>query len=247
MRLKGKVALVTGGAVRIGRAVCLALADEGADVVIHYRRSAREARSLRAELVRRGARAFTVYGALDSRAGCARIVREARRAAGGLDILVNNAAVFHKRTLRRATAREFEEEFRPNLFAPALLMSAFARAEKEGQIVNLLDRRVEGLDWRCTPYVLSKKALAELTRMAALELAPRFRVNAVAPGAVLPPPGKGSGRSRDRAGPVPLRRPCTPADIAAAVVFLLRSDSITGQIVFVDGGQHLLGEWASGT
>ena len=108
-------------------------------------------------------------------------------------------------------------------------------------MVNLLDRRITSLDTSCVPYVLSKKSLAELTKIAALDLAPRIRVNAVAPGAVLPPPGKGRAYLRDMAGPIPMGRLVKPEEIAEAVVCLLKADSVTGQILFVDGGQRLLG------
>jgi NAD(P)-dependent dehydrogenase (short-subunit alcohol dehydrogenase family) len=109
-----------------------------------------------------------------------------------------------------------------------------------GRIVNLLDRRVAHHEAGCVPYLVSKKALAEFTCSAAIELAPEFAVNGVAPGAVLPPPGKGDDTLWDAAGPVPLNARCRPEDVAEAVAWLLESDVVTGQIVYVDGGQHLL-------
>jgi pteridine reductase len=240
MDLKGKTALVTGGAVRIGRAVCRALAAAGADVVIHYNRSAASAKALRHELVAMGRRAFCVRAGLGDEDAGWRLVAAARKVAGSLDVLVNNAAVFHRDSLLTLTARALRDEFEVNLFAPLLLMRAFAGACRDGAIVNLLDRRITSLDHSCLPYVLAKKALAEATKMAALELAPRIRVNGVAPGAILPPPGKRAGPWKDRAGPVPLQRQCTPEQVAAAVLFLLQNEALTGQIIFVDGGQQLL-------
>lgn len=240
MPLKGKTALVTGGAVRIGAAITRALARAGADVVIHYNRSARPAKALCDMLAAEGHRAFCVRGDLRSETACRRIIREARRKTGRLDVLVNNAAVFHKDSLRTLSACALRREFDVNLFAPLLLMRAFAEGSRAGAIVNLLDRRITSLDPACLPYLLAKKALTEATRLAALDLAPRIRVNAVAPGAILPPPGKGAAYLKDRAGPVPLKRACTEADVADAVLFLLRHEALTGQIIFVDGGQHLL-------
>ncbi len=234
MNLNGKVALVTGGAVRIGAAICRALAAEGARVVIHYRRSRKEALALAKEV---GGTA--VQSDLDSESACERLIAR----AGKLDILVNNAAVFHKDSLKAITARKLADEFWLNLFAPILLTRAFAQKTKKGAVVNLLDRRVASLDASCVPYILSKKSLAEFTKIAALELAPRITVNAVAPGAVLPPPGKGKAYLKDHAGPIPMGRLVKPEEVADAVVFLLKSDSVTGQIVFVDGGQNLLGNW----
>ncbi len=233
MNLNGKTALVTGGAVRIGAAICRALAAEGARVVVHYRRSKGEAVALAEEL---GGRA--VQSDLASELACERLIAR----AGKLDVLVNNAAVFHKDPLKAVTARKLEEEFRPNLFAPILLTRAFAARTRRGAIVNLLDRRITSLDRSGIPYVLSKKSLAEFTKIAALELAPRITVNAVAPGAALPPPGKGKACLKDKAGPIPMGRLVKPEEVAAAVVFLVKSEAITGQILFVDGGQNLLAD-----
>jgi len=132
-------------------------------------------------------------------------------------------------------------EFRTNMFVPLFLVQCLAARTARGKVINLLDRRIESDDPTCLPYLLSKKALAAFTRSAALELAPGITVNAVAPGAVLPPPGKGAQYLHDRSGRVPLKRRVKPSDVAEAVVALLRLDAVTGQIVFVDGGQHLLG------
>lgn len=240
MKLKGQTALVTGGAVRIGRAICEALASAGINVVIHYRHSAVEAEALRSALEERGVKAWALAADLNSEAACRDLIARATTVAGRLDILINNAAVFHKDNLLATTEDKLLAEFWPNLFAPLLLMRAFAGSCAGGKIVNLLDRRIAGLDTECISYVLAKKALAELTQLAARELAPRFTVNGVAPGAVLPPPGKGADYLHDHAGPVPLLKQVTPADVASAVLALLQHDSVTGQTLFVDGGQHLL-------
>ena len=235
MLLKGKTALVTGGAVRIGRAICEALAAEGARVVIHYRSSRKEALALAKKLG-----GVAVRSNLESEEACARLMDDVYAESGRLDALVNNAAVFHKDSLRAVTAPRLGLEFWPNLFVPILLTRAFAAKTRKGAVINLLDRRITSLDTSCLPYVLSKKALAEFTRIAALELAPGIRVNGIAPGAVLPPPGKGVRYLHDKAGPMPLKKQIAPSDIADAVVFLMKNDTLTGQVMFVDGGQHLL-------
>jgi pteridine reductase len=235
--LQGRAVLVTGGAVRLGAAICRGLAGAGATVVIHYRRSAEEAENLRAGLPR----AFAVQADLNSEAACFGLVDEALRLAGRLDALVNCAAVFNKDSLRASGMDRVLSEFWPNLFAPMQLMRAMAARCDGGRIVNILDRRIAGNDPTCVPYLLSKKALADLTRLAALELAPRFTVNGVAPGPVLPPPGRGADYLADHAGRVPLESPPKAEDVAAAVLYLLQSDSVTGQIIYCDGGQHLLG------
>ncbi len=239
MELMGQTVLVTGGAVRIGRAISLAFAGAGARVVIHHRNSADDAIALAAAIRNGGGEAFAVRGDLAEPGAAEQILRDTIAVAGPVDVLVNNAAVFDKDTPDSLDATKLAAEFGVNLFAPLLLMRAFAAQGQPGRIINLLDRRIAGVDPTCLPYELSKKALAEATRAAALHWAPRITVNAVAPGAVLPPPGEGPDYIRDRAGFIPSGRSPTPEQIADAVLFLARSDAVTGQILFVDGGQHL--------
>lgn len=228
MILKGKRALVTGGAVRIGRAIVEALQAEGAEVVVHYRNSAQAAEALSP---------FTVQADLESMEDCSRLVER----AGPLDMLVNNASIFTKDALAAATPERVLREFQVNLFAPMELTRAFAAQTRRGAVVNLLDRRIRCNDTSCVPYSIAKKGLEDFTKLAALGLAPGIRVNAVAPGPVLPPPGSAAESARELAGNIPLDALPTPAQIAEAVVFLLKADATTGQIVYVDGGQHLLG------
>jgi NAD(P)-dependent dehydrogenase (short-subunit alcohol dehydrogenase family) len=240
MKLEKKTVLVTGGATRIGRALCEALAGAGCRVVIHCNRSAGAARSLAERLRRAGTAAWVVRGDLRSRNACRTVIEQAWRAAGPVDVLVNNAAIFHKQSLLAASPADLEREWTVNLAAPLYLIQAFARRAGRGKIINLLDWRIVSCRPDAVPYVLSKKALAELTRLAARELAPAFTVNGVAPGAVLAAGRRGS--AREKAGRCPLGRRPALADVLRAVLFLLQADSITGQIVFVDGGRHLLGD-----
>lgn len=239
MNLRGKTALVTGGATRLGRAICAALAAHGCSVAIHCRRSERQARALAALIRRKGGRAIVVPGDLCPPGACERIVAESVRMAGRLDILVNNAAIFRRQSLLDAAEADFREALEINCLAPLRLIRAFARQARGGAIVNLLDCRTALGMAGAAPYILSKNALAGLTRIAALELAPSITVNGVAPGAVLPPVDRET--PREKAGTIPLGRKPSVADLVRAVVFLLESDSITGQIVYVDGGRHLLG------
>ncbi|MBU0716583.1 MAG: SDR family NAD(P)-dependent oxidoreductase [Verrucomicrobia bacterium] len=249
MQLKGKTALVTGGARRIGAALCKALAAEGCRVVIHYNRSAHAAEALAARLRRNGAQAWAVAGDFrtgDYRTGNYRmprsadhVVRQAVAVAGKLDILINNAAVFDKQRLLRVTAEAIRAEWEVNLLAPLLLMQAFARRVKRGRIINLLDCRIASHQSDAVPYSLAKKSLADLTQLAALELAPGITVNGVAPGPVLT--ADTIGATREPAGPLPLKLRPSVQEVVKAVLFLLESDAITGQIIFVDSGRHLLG------
>lgn len=228
MILKGKRALVTGGAVRIGRAITEALQAEGAEVVVHYLSSEEEASALSP---------FTIQGNLLSSDDCARMIED----SGPLDILVNNASLFTKDRLADGFPERVQREFQINLFAPMELTRLFAAQAKVGAVINLLDRRIRANDPTCLPYSISKKALEDLTKLSALELAPGIRVNAVAPGPILPPPGDRGEHFAERAGKVPLEIFPTPGNIAEAALFLLKADYCTGQVIYVDGGQHLLG------
>lgn len=246
MDLKDCTAMVTGGAVRVGAAICRTLARHGATVVIHCRHSAAEAEALAAQIRRLGGRADVVRGTLDTETGVERVLAAAFRAAPDLNVLINNAAVFSRRPLLKTEGRDYLDSWRVNTLAPILLSRGFAqrllraanRSGVRGTVVNILDRRVAAPEPGCAPYMVSKSALAAFTVAAARELAPRITVNAVAPGPVLAPPG-GARRVREPAGRIPLDRRPTPEDIADAVIFLVRSGSITGQTIFVDGGQHL--------
>jgi len=228
MDLKGKRALVTGGAVRIGKAITQALQAAGAEVVVHYRNSKVAAEALSP---------FTVQADLQSPEEGSRLIDR----AGPLDILISNASVFTKDSLADATPERVRREFQINLFAPMELTRAFAAQTEKGAVINLLDRRIRCNDTTCVPYSIAKKGLENLTQLAALEYAPSITVNAVAPGPVLPPPGSSVESARELAGNIPLDQLPTPGNIAEAALFLLESDSITGQVIYVDGGQHLLG------
>jgi len=242
MRLSQSRILVTGGGLRIGRAISLALAERGADVVIQYRTSSDAAEETAERIRTGGGRADTVCGDLAKESGATSILEQALK-HGPLDGLVNNAAVFHRTSLADSDRKAFLDEFGPNLLGPLELLRGFAAQERSGAVVNLLDRRIAAHDAGAVPYQLSKVALAEATRLAALEFAPRLRVNGVAPGPILPPPGREGepGYLKAHGGRAPLDHDCSPEDVASAVLYLLEAPAITGQIVFVDAGQHLLG------
>jgi NAD(P)-dependent dehydrogenase (short-subunit alcohol dehydrogenase family) len=245
--LEGRTVLVTGGAVRIGRAIVEALAAAGAGVVVHARSSQAAAEELVAAIRGRGGRAWQVSGTLETPDGVEGVFRVALAASGTLDGLVNNAAIFTREPLVASGAAAFEAAWRLNALAPMLLTRLLAAQVAPGAaapvagVVNLLDQRIAHPCTGCIPYLVSKQALAAFTTAAALELAPGVTVNAVAPGAVLAPP-RTVATAREPAGAAPLASHGTPAQIAAAVVFLLANPSITGQILYVDGGQHLVGE-----
>lgn len=242
MNISKQRILITGGAIRIGRAIATALSRAGADVVIHYRTHSDEAEELAESLRIAGGRADTVSGNLATENGCEAILEQAFD-HGPLHGLINNAAVFNRTPLADSDRATFIQEFGPNLFGPLALMRGFAAQNLPGTIVNLLDRRIAAHDAGAVPYHLSKIALAEATRLAALEYGPRIRVNGVAPGAILPPPEVTDDPDylSKHGGHAPLNHRCTPEDIAGAVLYLFNAPAVTGQILFVDAGQHLLG------
>ncbi|HOJ34699.1 MAG TPA: SDR family oxidoreductase [Candidatus Hydrogenedentes bacterium] len=241
--LRGKTALVTGGAKRLGRAISLALAREGVQVVVHYNTSQQEAESFVKELRVLGVKSWAVAGNFEQPEVAEHVLEEARAQAGTLDFLINNASVFPSGTLWDLTPAELLRNVQINAVAPLLLSRAFAATKRPGHIVNLLDCRIVDYDAAHVPYHLSKRMLFSLTRMMAMEFAPEIQVNAVAPGLILPPEGKDESYLQSLAHTNPLKRYGAPEDIAAAVLFLLSSDFVTGQVIFVDGGRHMMGNF----
>jgi NAD(P)-dependent dehydrogenase (short-subunit alcohol dehydrogenase family) len=238
-RLDGKSALVTGAARRIGRAISLALAREGANVAAHFQNSGEEAAELASELEGLGVRVIALQADLADQEELAGLVERARSALGPIEILVNNASVFPSDTFETIDLESLERSLEINAWAPLALARAFAAQTEQGQVVNMLDTRVAGFDRRHVAYILSKHVLAAATRHAALELAPGIAVNAVAPGLILPPPGENEEYVERLAPTIPLRRRGHPEDIAEAVLYLVTSRFVTGQTIYVDGGRHL--------
>jgi len=233
-------ALVTRGARRIGRAISLALHRAGYAVAIQTNHSAAEAEGLREEIAREGGRATVVRADLAEHANVARLIGEAVAAVGPLALLVNNAAMFEPDAIGTLDAARFDRQFAVNLRAPIFLSEAFAAQAEEGaSIVNILDQRVFKLTPQFVSYTLAKSALHSATRMLAQALAPKVRVNAVAPGPTMPSARQDAEDFAHQAAAVPLGHGPMPEEIAAAVVYLASARSITGTTLIVDGGQHL--------
>lgn len=243
--ISGKTALVTGGAKRLGRATSLALARRGVNVIVHFASAAEEAEELAHEIEREGVRAWTVQTDLAAPANADSLFAKAV-AAGACNFLINNASMFPDSTFAGLDADEVKANVDLNALAPAFLARAMHRSGQSGCVINLLDCMIADYDKKHLAYHLSKRMLHTLTRIMAMELAPRIRVNAVAPGLVLPPAGKDESYLAELAPSNPLNRYGEPADVAEAVVFLLKSDFITGQILYVDGGRNLRGNMYGG-
>lgn len=244
-------ALVTGAARRLGRAMALHLARAGHDVAIHFNHSADEAEGVAREIRAIGRRAATFQADLLNEDAVQALVPRVTAGLGALTVLVNNASIFEHDRIDTATRANWDRHFGSNLRAPYVLMQHFARQcppagrddagepVASGLVVNMVDQRV----WKLTPefstYTLSKMGLWALTRTAAQGLAPRIRVNAIGPGPTLQGARQsGTHFSRQRAATI-LERGAGEADIVAALAFFLESPAVTGQMIAVDGGQHL--------
>lgn len=235
-------ALVTGAGRRIGRAIALHLAGRGYRIAVHCNRSRDEADAVVGEIVQAGGHAAVVQADLADHAAVSGLVRQASQALGSLSLLVNNASLFDYDHVETATEQSWDAHLDANLKAPFFLSQAFAAQLPDGHtgsIINMVDMRV----WRLTPhfasYTVSKAGLWTLTQTLAMALAPRIRVNAIGPGPVLPSPHQTEAQFRKQWESTPLKRGAEPGEIAAAVGFLLDAPAVTGQMIALDGGQHL--------
>jgi len=237
-----RAALVTGAAQRIGRVIALALAQRGHAVAIHANRSRSEADRLAADIAAAGGRAAVVMCDLAEHDEVAQLVSAARAAVGPLTLLVNNAAEFEPDEIGALERKQFDRHVAINLRAPLFLAQAFATQLPDGvdgAIVNLVDQRVFRPTPRFLTYGLTKSALHAATTTLAQALAPRIRVNAVAPGPTLPSRRQNADVFARQSHSVPLGRGPSPEDVAEAVLYLANARSVTGATIAVDGGQHL--------
>lgn len=251
MSLEGKTVLITGAAKRVGRALALAVARAGGDVVVHYGSSSEQAESLAAEIQALGAHARLIQADLSVPAQAAGIISRALE-SGPLFALVNNASIFEPLDWRSATLESWNRHLMVNLTAPFLLSQAFASAlsggalsggslspDNHGRIVNLLDWRALRPGADHLPYTITKAALAALTRSLAQALAPQVTVNGLALGAILPPSDGGAAGSLLEN--IPARRWARLEEVEQALLFLLTGpDYLTGEIIHIDGGRHLV-------
>ena len=237
-----RAALVTGGAQRIGRALVLALAEDGFAVAVHHNRSHETAETLVRAVLKQGGNAIALAADLADERAVQELLPRAEHELGPIGCLVNNAAVFANDTVETVTRASWDLHLAVNLRAPFVLMQNFAArlpAEAGGAIINVLDQRV----WSLTPYfvsyTLAKAGLWTLTQTMALALAPRIRVNGIGPGPTLPSARQTPEQFARQCELMPLRRGTSPQEIAAAMRFILSAPALTGQMIALDGGQHL--------
>ncbi len=243
-----RAALVTGGGARLGRAIALALAEAGFAVAIHVRHRGPDGLETLAMLRGHGVHAALLEADLVREDEVGRLVGQAADAVGPLGVLVNNASTFERDEWEDSDRASWDRHLEPNLRAPFRLMQDFARQVPEaaqGMVLNMLDQRVWSLTPHFVSYTLSKAGLWALTRSMALALAPRgIRVNAIGPGPALPSPRQSEAQFRAQCAGVPLGRGTSPGEVARAALMLLCLPSVTGQMLALDGGQHM--QWQPG-
>jgi NAD(P)-dependent dehydrogenase (short-subunit alcohol dehydrogenase family) len=237
-----KAALITGAAKRIGRAMALDLAKDGWNIAVHCHESIGEAQELVDEMRRLGRKAVAIEGDLAGRETPKKLIKKAKGTLGPLTLLINNASRFEPDELASVTMSDWDTDQAVNLRAPVFLSQAFAAqlpAKEQGNIINLIDQRVWKLNPQYFSYTASKGGLWVVTQTMAQALAPRIRVNAIAPGPALPNARMRSKEFEKLQRLTLLERGTSPEEIAAAVRFILASPAMTGQMIALDGGQHL--------
>ncbi|MCX8065339.1 MAG: SDR family oxidoreductase [Candidatus Hydrogenedentes bacterium] len=242
--LIGKTALVTGSAVRIGRAIAVALANEGANLVLHYNSSESQVSSLKSELESVGVKIFPIQVDLRDPSAGERLFNDIISNFGGIDILINNASIYPKDDISTIAYKHFVDSINIHAWTPFQLGKCMYFRGNKGSIINILDTRLWGYDRAHLSYYLGKSMLVSITKVMALEFAPTIRVNAIAPGLILPPPGEDYEYLLKLVHTNLLNKHGSEEDIVKAVLFLINSEFITGQVIFVDGGRFLLGQTA---
>jgi pteridine reductase len=240
-QMKGETVLITGASRRLGRAIALALSAQGMNIIVHYHQSDYHALSLVHGLVASGGKAWPVQADLSNESGLQKLLEQSIEQSGEIHHLINNASIFPEDTLDSVSKESLEANVTLHARAPQFLGQGLYNLGNLKTVTNLLDTRVVDYDQQHVSYHLSKRMLMSLNSIMALEWSPKVRVNAVAPGLVLPPEGQGQEYLAERAHTNPLQSIGSEEDITGAVVFLLQSPFITGQIIYVDGGRHLKG------
>lgn len=241
MKIDDSVALVTGAGQRVGRALAASLASKGANLAIHYNSSAKGAEALASEVRKAGVTAKTFQADLADASSPAALVEKVTAAFGRLDILVNSAAIMERSPFGETDATHWDRVIALNLRAPFMLAQAAAPhlRRARGAVVNIADLAAFETWPGYIPHGVSKSGVVYITRALALVLAPDVRVNAIAPGNVLLPEGWSKAEADRLVQTTPLKRDGSPEDVAAAMLFLLESDFITGDTIIVDGGRHV--------
>jgi len=235
-----KAALITGGGKRLGKAISLSLAERGYDIAIHYNHSDKEAKETANIIKDKGRRCEIFQSNLSDIKQVRSLVPSVFEVFPQCSVLVNSASIFENTAFGEVTEEIFDRDFNTNFKAPFFLSQDFSKGNYSELIINMLDMRINKIETEHFSYNLSKKALRDFTLMAAKTLGPKIRVNGICPGPILPPPDKDIEYLEQIAQNTPLKKPGNPDYIITAVKYILDNDFVTGQCLFVDGGQHLV-------
>ena len=234
-----EAAIITGGAKRIGRALALELAEMGYNIILHYNSSETDAKNTREEVIQLGVECEIFGCDLENSKASEELIHFSLKTFKNTSILVNNASIFENIALNDVSYESFDREFNINFRTPFFLCKTFTSKVSEGLIINMLDSRITKVHTRHFVYNLSKKALYHFTLTASKALAPNIRVNGICPGPVLPPPGEENDFLNSVVEKTPLKKFIVLEDIRSALNYLVSTKVVTGEVLFVDGGQHL--------
>ena len=238
---ENKVVLVTGGSLRVGRQICIDLAKDGYDVIIHYRKSKNQALNLKKEIIDMGVRCKTIQCDLSSSIQVGTLIKKSFKFFGSLYGLVNNASVFENDFAKSFNKKQWDKHISTNLFAPLKLSQDFYNINKKSNshIINILDQSVQNPDTNFFSYSISKLGLHGATKILAKEFSPNVKVNSVAPGPTLKNVHQSEKHFKAKKRKTILKIGSPPEEISSTIKFILQSRSMTGQIIIVDGGEHL--------
>lgn len=234
-----KAALVTGGVKRIGLEIVKTLAKNGYNIALHYNSSSEKAKEVKNQVESIGAKCKLFQCDLSLEKKVSDLISQVKKEFPELNLLINNASIFIRSKTIETKNDIFNKIFDVNFKAPFILSRDFARNVKKGNIINIIDTKISKNDFQYSAYTLSKKNLADFTLMSALEFAPNIRVNGIAPGLILPPYGESENYLNNLAKKIPLKKKGKISDVIDAMEFILTNQYITGQIIYVSGGQHL--------
>lgn len=233
-------ALVTGAAQRIGEVMAYRLSSLGFRIALHYYQSKARALAVKSNIEKQGGQCVLFKADFNSPLQARKLIKQVLQKCPDLKLIINNASIFKPSVFQQASLASLDEHLNVHVKTPFVLMQTFAKAGRRGQVINILDTHVTQNSTKHFTYLLSKKALYALTEMAAVSLAPNIRVNAIAPGLILAPAGKSKKYLKSRAINIPLRKSGNVANILQSVEYLLKNDYLTGQVLYNDGGEHLL-------
>ncbi len=240
--ITGKTVLVTGAGSGLGREIALDLASAGLNVIIHYHSSKEGALSLLEDVKNFGVYGWMIKTDLSRQGAQRELISKALEQSRGIDFLINSAAVYRETTLNTLQEEDITEAVHLNAVTPLLLSRSFRSMCKQGAVINILDARMVDYDRNHVAYSLSKQMLFSLTRMMSVEFAPEIRVNAVAPGIIIPKKGTTEATLQKMREAALLKKTGTPGEVCSAVRYLLSSTYVTGETIFVDGGRNVRGK-----